>query len=229
MEGNVVFDLDGTLIDSAPDIHGIANRLLLGRGLEPIDLATTRSFIGQGAPSFIAQLRHARGLPEGEQSPLLEEFLASYDDAVELTHPYPGVRAALARLAETDRLGICTNKPLRPCLAVLQHLKLDGVFTAVLGGDSLPVRKPDPRPLRATFAQMGTGPRIYVGDSETDAETARRAEVPFVLYTRGYRKIPVAELPHAAAFDDFLDLPEILKDVQLRAAAGQCGEATPRL
>lgn len=220
MKGNVVFDLDGTLIDSAPDIHGIANRLLLARGLEPIDLATARGFIGQGAPSFITQLRHARGLPESEQAPLLEEFLASYDHAVALTHPYPGVRAALARLAETDRLGVCTNKPLRPCLAVLRHLRLDGVFAAVLGGDSLPVRKPDPRPLLATFAQMGTGPGIYVGDSETDAETAQRAEVPFVLFTRGYRKTPVADLPHAAAFDDFRDLPEIVDEV-LRRPTGR--------
>jgi phosphoglycolate phosphatase len=218
LNGNVVFDLDGTLIDSAPDIHGIANRLLLARGLEPIDLATARGFIGQGAPSFIAQLRQARGLPESEQPSLLEEFLAAYDDAVELTHPYPEVRAALARLAETDRLGVCTNKPLRPCLAVLRHLKLDGVFAAVLGGDSLPVRKPDPRPLLATFAQMGTGPGIYVGDSETDAETAQRAEVPFVLFTRGYRKTPVADLPHAAAFDDFLDLPEIVNEILGRPA-----------
>jgi phosphoglycolate phosphatase len=221
LNGTIVFDLDGTLVDSAPDIQGIANRLLLARGLDPIDLDTTRSFIGQGAPSFIAQLRHARDLPESEQPSLLEEFLAGYDHAVSLTHPYPGVRTALTRLAETDRLGICTNKPLRPCLAVLRHLKLDGIFAAVLGGDSLPVRKPDPHPLLATFAQMGTGPRIYVGDSETDAETALRAAVPFVLFTRGYRKVPVAELPHAAAFDDFLDLPDIVNELRHQAAEGK--------
>lgn len=213
MKGNIVFDLDGTLIDSAPDIHGIANRLLLARGLDPIDLATARAFIGRGAPSFIAQLRQARGISEIEQAQLLEEFLESYEDAVTLTHAYPGVEVALAHLAETHGLGICTNKPLRPCLAVLKHLKLDGFFTAVLGGDSLPVQKPDPRPLLATFAQMGSGRRIYVGDSETDAETARRAEVPFVLFTDGYRKTPVADMRHAAAFDDFQDLPEIVNDV----------------
>jgi phosphoglycolate phosphatase len=213
---NIVFDLDGTLIDSAPDIHAIANRLLTTRDRAPIDLATARGFIGKGAPSFIAQLREALHLPESEQAPMLEEFLASYDDAVTLTHPYPGVEAALSLLARTHRLGICTNKPHRPCLAVLRHLGLDRFFDAVLGGDSLAVRKPDPRPLLATFEQMGAGPNIYVGDSEIDAETAQRAGVPLILFTRGYRKIPVANMPHAAIFDDFADLPKIVNDILAR-------------
>jgi phosphoglycolate phosphatase len=210
---NVVFDLDGTLIDSAPDIHGIANRLLLARGIEPIDLATARGFIGRGAPAFITQLRQACGIPETEQPRLLEEFLESYEEAVTLTRPYPGVEEALTRMARTCRLGICTNKPLRPCLAVLRHLKLEGFFVAVLGGDSLPVRKPDPQPLLATLSQMGPGASIYVGDSEIDSETAQRASVPFILFTSGYRKTPVADLPHTALFDDFLDLPEIMNEV----------------
>jgi phosphoglycolate phosphatase len=213
MAANIVFDLDGTLIDSAPDIHAIANRLLAARDLAPIDLATARGFIGKGAPSFIAQLREALHLPESEQAQMLDEFLASYDDAVTLTRPYPGVETALSVLARTYRLGICTNKPHRPCLAVLRHLGLEGFFEAVIGGDSLSVRKPDPRPLLATVERMGAGPTAYVGDSEVDAETAQRAGVPFVLYTCGYRKTPVSDLPHAAAFDDFGDLPEILAEV----------------
>jgi phosphoglycolate phosphatase len=218
MRANVVFDLDGTLIDSAPDIHGIANRLLLERGVEPIDLATARGFIGQGAPAFVAQLRQARGIAESEQPRLLEEFLESYETAVTLTRPYPGVEEALALLAETSELGICTNKPHRPCLAVLRHLELDRFFAIVLGGDSLPERKPHPRPLLASFEQMGPGQRIYVGDSEIDAETARRAAVPFVLFTEGYRKSPVEDLPHDARFSDFSELPEIVREVLGREA-----------
>jgi phosphoglycolate phosphatase len=210
---NVVFDLDGTLIDSAPDIHAIANRLLAARDLAPIDLATARGFIGKGAPSFVAQLREALHLPESEQAPMLAEFLASYDDAVTLTRPYPGVETALSVLARTHRLGVCTNKPHRPCLAVLRHLGLDRFFATVLGGDSLPVRKPDPRPLLETFARLGPGPRVYVGDSEIDVETAERAGIPLILFSHGYRKTPVAAMPHAATFDDFADLPAILKDV----------------
>jgi phosphoglycolate phosphatase len=218
LNANVVFDLDGTLIDSAPDIHAIANDLLLARGRDPIDLATARGFIGRGAPAFIAQLAQACDLPESEQSQMLKDFLTLYEDAVTLTHPYPGVEEALTRLAASHRLGICTNKPHRPCLAVLRHLGLDRFFAAVLGGDSLPVRKPDPRPLLETFAQLGDGPDIYVGDSETDAETAQRAGVPLILFTRGYRKAPVADIPHAAAFDDFADLREIVTNVLSRRA-----------
>ena len=213
MHANVAFDLDGTLIDSAPDIHAIANGMLQARGLDTIDLETARSFIGRGAPTFIARLAQTCDLPEREQPQLLEDFLALYEDAVTLTVPYPGVEVALTRLAACHRMGICTNKPIGPCRAVLKHLGLDRFFAAVLGGDSLPVRKPDPRPLLETFAQLGDGPNIYVGDSETDAETAQRAGVPLILFTRGYRNTPVADLPHAAAFDDFADLPEIVTDV----------------
>src|SRR6056297_2519181 len=116
----------------------------------------------------------------------------------------------LARLSQDHRLGLCTNKPYRPCLSVLRHLGMEGFFTEILGGDSLPVKKPDPAPLLATYAAMGPGPRVFVGDSEVDAETAARAGVPFVLFTLGYRKSPVADLPHAAAFDDFDALPGII-------------------
>jgi phosphoglycolate phosphatase len=213
VRANIVFDLDGTLIDSAPDIRGIANRLLAERDLDPIDLDTTRRFIGKGAASFIEQLRTARGIPETEQSPMLEEFLAGYDTAVELTQPYPGVEAALELLAREKTLGICTNKPHRPCLAVLRHLDLDRFFTAVLGGDSLAVRKPDPLPLVTTFAEMGSGRRIYVGDSEIDAETAVRAGIPFILFSRGYRKSPIERLPHIAVFDKFEKLPDTVEEV----------------
>lgn len=216
VKANVVFDLDGTLIDSAPDIQGIANRLLVARGLPPIDLATTKRFIGRGASVFVAQLREARELPASEEAGLLADFLADYENAVHLTRPYPGVESALARLAETSNLGICTNKPHHPTLAVIRHLGLDRFFASVLGGDSLAVRKPDPQPLLASFAQLGPGPGIFVGDSETDAETALRARVPFLLFTEGYRKTPVADLPHDVAFDNFLDLPQIIDEVLSR-------------
>ena len=136
----IVFDLDGTLIDSAPDIHGIANTLLADEGLEPIAMAQTRDFIGNGAPVFIERLCGARGIATSKAPELLEKFLAQYDSAVELTKIYPGVVTALETLiSRGHHLGICTNKPIRPTKAVLAHLGLERFFQTVWGGDSLPV------------------------------------------------------------------------------------------
>lgn len=218
MSARIVFDLDGTLIDSAPDLHGIANELLAARGLEGITLQDTRNFIGDGSAVFVARMRDARGIPDNEQASLFEAFMARYDDAVTLTRPYPGAEAALERLSRSHRLGICTNKPYQPCVAVLRHLELDRFFDTVWGGDSLPSRKPDPEPLFAAFDALGDGPRVYVGDSEVDAETARRAGVPFLLYSGGYRKSPVDKLPHTAVFDDFDDL-DALVETHVRGSA----------
>ena len=180
----IVFDLDGTLVDSAPDLQAVANTLLSQRGLTPITLDQTRSFIGQGVVVFVARLRAARNLPDSEQAPLLADFMARYEQAVTLTLIYPHVAETLANLqAAGHRLGLCTNKPLQPALALLRHLKLEHHFTKVVAGDSLPTHKPDPAPLLAAFDMGGTGPDLYVGDSEVDAETAQRAGVPLLLFT----------------------------------------------
>lgn len=207
----IVFDLDGTLIDSAPDIHGIANAILAEAGKDPITLSQARDFIGNGASVFVAKMRKARGLPDSSHEALLAKFISRYDDAVELTKPYPGVEAALQALVEAGHvLGVCTNKPIRPCKLVLTHLGLDRYLQTFWGGDSLPVHKPDPAPLHAAFADLPDGAELYVGDSGVDAETARRAFVPFLLFTEGYRKEPVAVLPHTAAFSDFSQLPKLV-------------------
>lgn len=207
----IVFDLDGTVIDSAPDIRRIANEILSAEGAPPITMAETRSFIGAGVATFVCRMRAARGLPDAAQDRIAAAFLARYETAVELTEPYPGARAALDRLAGAGhRLALCTNKPVGPCRAVLAHLALADLFEAIVGGDSLAVRKPDPAPLHAAFAALGPGRRLYVGDSDVDAETAQRAGVPFLLYTRGYRQSPVDDLCHDAAFDDWADLPALV-------------------
>jgi phosphoglycolate phosphatase len=222
MSARIVFDLDGTLIDSSPDICAIAADLLWAEGLAPLTLDETRGFVGAGAAVFVARMRAARGLPDATQDRLLAAFLARYEDAVTLTRPYPGVAEALPRLgAAGDRLGICTNKPERPARAVLRHLGLAPHFPVLVGGDSLPLRKPDPAPLVAALAGLGDGPCLFVGDSGIDAETARRAGVPFALFTEGYRADPVAALPHAAAFADFTALPGIVAAILPDAGKAQ--------
>lgn len=208
----IVFDLDGTLIDSHPDIHALANRILAPLDLPPLTRAESRSFIGNGASVFVERMRAARSIPETEHARLLSEFLSGYADAHGLTTLYPGVAQALETLARAGhRLGLCTNKPLHPARQVLAHLGIGDRFGILIGGDSLPVRKPDPAPLRAALAGLGEGPAVFVGDSEVDAETAARATVPFLLFTRGYRTTPCTGLTHHAAFDDHAELPVLVE------------------
>lgn len=209
----LIFDLDGTLVDSAPDIHAAANRIFTGKGLDPFPFETVRGFIGNGVGVLVSRLLVSRGLPgTGDlHAEMVGDFINIYEEAVDLTSLYPGVTDALNRLrAAGHPLGICTNKPLRPALAVLRHFGLDGHFAAVIGGDSLPQRKPDPAPLHAAYAALAAPVLLYVGDSEVDAETAQAAGVDFALFTPGYRKSAVEALVHRLAFDDFAALPGLV-------------------
>lgn len=207
----IVFDLDGTLIDSAPDIQNIANTLMEEDGLAPFSLAQAHDFIGNGVAVFVQKMRAARNIPDSQQKDLLARFVARYHSATNLTEIYPGVCEALRELvAEGHVLGVCTNKPMEATQAVLNHLSLNIFFQTVIGGDSLPVSKPDPAPLDAAFDALGEGLTIYVGDSDVDAETASRANVPFILFTEGYRKVPVSALPHEKAFSSFDKLPSLV-------------------
>ena len=204
---SAVFDLDGTLIDSAPDIHAAANAALAEHGLARITLLQTRGFIGHGAAVFFDRVRAELGIDDAMQGPLMEAFLKRYETAVHLTNCYPGAVECLETLKDAGLvLGLCTNKPIRPTRAVLDHLNLARFFDVVLGGDSLEVRKPDPQPLVHCIDGLGGGSTLYVGDSEVDAETADRAGVPFAIYANGYRKAALTDLPHVLAFDQFPDL-----------------------
>lgn len=208
----VVFDLDGTLIDSAPDIRAAANLVLVARGHVPLSLAETHQFIGKGAAHFIAQMCVARGIPADQNADYLEALLRHYVSAVTETTVYPHVLETLAQLRSRGLvLGICTNKPLKPTQSVLARFGLDQLFTAVVAGDSHSVLKPDPLPLQDAIAQCGSGRALFVGDSEIDAETAARAGQPFALFSQGYNNTPLDEIPHSARFDDFRELPEIVE------------------
>jgi phosphoglycolate phosphatase len=209
----IVFDLDGTLIDSAPDIHAAVNRALIAEGLAPLSFAQIKGFVGNGAPVLLSRCLVALGHPgDGPRhESLFRQFLNFYTDAHDLTRLYPNVVPALeSLLVKGHRLGICTNKPILPTRAVLKHFGLDRLFSAVTGGDSFAVRKPDPLPLLETIRALGSHPAVFVGDSEVDAETAKAAALPFFLFTEGYRKSPVEALGPAAVFADHAALPALI-------------------
>lgn len=211
----VIFDLDGTLLDSAPDLHAAALAMLDEAGLPPVTYAQTRNFIGNGVPKLVERLIGAAGGDSDRQTDLLGRFTYHYAlDPVSRTQFYPGVPEALDALAAAGYLmAICTNKPEVPARAVAEHFGLTARMGAIVGGDTLAVRKPDPAPLHHAIRALGRNEVLYVGDSETDADTARAAEVPFALFTEGYRKTPTDGIFHDHRFDRFVELPGIAKTV----------------
>ena len=211
----IIFDLDGTLVDSAPDMHAAANRTLARDGRPPISLVQTRLFIGDGVPRFVERTFEASG-PPLSGNPLaaaVTDFLCDYEkNAAVLTRPYSGVVETLKILkVRGHRLGLCTNKPQVASENLLRDLDLAGFFECVGGGDRYPVRKPDPGHLLGVLAEMDVAPdnAIMVGDNEHDAETARAAKVRFVLVPYGYARAPLAEIPadfQVDRFDDILNI-----------------------
>jgi phosphoglycolate phosphatase len=206
----LIFDLDGTLIDSAPEIHAAANRALASETLPALTFAQIRSFIGNGVGVLLARCLHALGLPDhGPQFERLKTtFLADYETRFSLTTLYPGVPDMLQALARSGHpMAICTNKPQGPTRAVLTHFNLLHHFPVIIGGDTLPTRKPDPAPLHAAHRALHTQHALFIGDSEVDAETAHAAPLPFALFTGGYRTRSIADLAPRLHFDHHKDLP----------------------
>lgn len=221
----VAFDLDGTLVDSAPDLHSHTNRLLAAYGRPPLDLATVTSFVGYGASVLLGRAFAATGaaLDPAELERAVITFRDDYSaEPVELSRPYPGVPEVIAALAARYPLAVCTNKPEGPARAVLAALGLTQ-FRAVIGGDTLPVRKPDPAMLRATADALGVplDGVVFVGDTDVDGATAEAAGVPFLWFTRGYHMAPPGRV--TAAFDDWRWLPELLRPLERGPGASAGG------
>ncbi|WP_170317706.1 HAD-IA family hydrolase [Paroceanicella profunda] len=202
MTANIIFDLDGTLVDSAPSLCAAGNRLVEELGRAPVSVETYKSFVGRGIPRQVeGLLEHTGGVP-GELSVHLARFREIYDEnPLVATRPYDGVAAALERLrAAGHRLGVCTQKPTIPGRRVLGGLGLSAWFDSFTFGDSIAVMKPDPEMIRHTLQDMGPGPVVFVGDSETDSATAANFGCPFVIHEHGYRKRPWQEIAHSAHF-----------------------------
>jgi phosphoglycolate phosphatase len=218
----IVLDLDGTLVYSAPSLAAAGNAMLAEIGRAPLDLPTVIGFVGNGVAKLVERmLRASGGMPPEGEAPHLARFRAIYGaDPLTGTEPYPGVRDSLAALAGAGHgLSVCTQKGTAFAQAILEGLALMPPITGLTGGDSLDVLKPDPRMFWHAADQLPPGPAMMVGDSGTDAATARAAGVPFLLHAGGYCNAPRETLGAWAAFDAFDALPGLVAAI----VAGSAG------
>lgn len=213
----VVFDLDGTLIDSAPDLRLAANHLLAENGRAPLTVGQVIKMVGDGVRKLVERAFAATGdaVSGADLDALGERFLHFYEGhAADLSRPFPGAEAAVAHLhGQGCVLGVCTNKPRQPALEILDALGLGGYIHTVLGGDSLDgIRKPDPRHLLATIERLGATPgeAVMVGDNENDVAVARAAGVPVIAVTFGYARGAPEDLGADLLIDHFDELAEAL-------------------
>ena len=217
----LIFDLDGTLVDTAPDLLGATNAVLAARGRRPIDPSTLRHMVGFGAQRLIGQAMEATGTAASaaEMPELVEIFIDHYrEHLADFSRPFAGVEDTLTRLKDGGaRLAVLTNKPDALTGPLLDRLGLSGYFGAVYGAGRKSYTKPDPRifhdVVNELTARTGGGPAIMIGDSLTDLETARAASVPCVLMSYGYTPVPARDLGADLVLDDFADLPAALQSL----------------
>ncbi len=205
----IVFDLDGTLIDTAPDLARAANVALGAEGRPAVPIESLRGFVGHGGRRLIAEGLEATGgpVPPTRLDALLEIFLAHYSAHIaEDSRPFPGALACLDRLADAGaHLAICTNKREGLARQLFDALDLTARFGAIVGGDTMGVAKPDAAPLLAAIERAG-GTRaraVMVGDTPTDVGAARAADVPVVAVSFGYAKGDPAAMGADALIDHF--------------------------
>ncbi|MDP9413606.1 MAG: phosphoglycolate phosphatase [Pseudomonadota bacterium] len=205
----IAFDLDGTLADTAPDLAHALNLTLIALGRETVEPQLVRRLIGHGARSLLR-----RGLAtSGEASEALVDralpiFIEHYAANIcNGTRAYPGLEAALDALSSAGvALAICTNKPEALTHGLLDALAWNTRFQSIVGGDTLPVRKPDPAPLHEAIARAGAGRAAFVGDSIIDGDTAKAAGVPFIAVSFGFSDRPVEKLGADAVIDSYDEL-----------------------
>jgi phosphoglycolate phosphatase len=218
MAPTLLLDLDGTLIDSVPDIVAAVNRMGRPRGFRPFDRAEVTPMVGDGTRVLLERVFAARGEPfdEAIEAPYIADYTAHSADE---TKPFPGVIETLQRFTDSGwKLAVCTNKPVKATHAVLAALGLAPFVSAIGGGDSFPARKPDPRHLLGTLELAGgsTDAAVMVGDNHNDVRAALAAHVPCIFAAWGYGPLSMAE-GAAAVAERFSDLPEIAEKLLNRA------------
>lgn len=214
LEGwTIAFDLDGTLVETAPDLVGTLNRLLVQQDLPPVPLKSARNLIGHGAVALLKRGFEAAGAhwDEAASPALLKAFLADYlEHIADHSTAYPGSLEALDALAARGAiLCVATNKPTDLAVALFDAIGLSDRFAAICGPQSVSARKPDAAHIRETVLLAGGDPAkaIMVGDSITDLDAARATGVPCILTSFGYTDIPAADLGADAVIAHFSELP----------------------
>ncbi len=215
LEGwTIAFDLDGTLVETAPDICGTLNSLLETEGVAPLPYDQARLLVGRGARVLVQRGFEVAGaeVSEARLDDLVERFVDLYRPRIaELSRPFPGCVDALAALKEAGAiLSVCTNKRTELSVLLLETLGISAWFGAIIGADPGTPRKPDPRHLITAIERAGGDPAraIMIGDGEPDAGAAKAAGVPLVIVDFGYTTIPAAELGGDILISHFSELPE---------------------
>jgi phosphoglycolate phosphatase len=214
----IVFDLDGTLIDSVPDVRAAVNRVLGELGRPSLSLEDIKGMIGEGAQVMLKQvMEKTGGYTVGMEEEYLGRFLETYKaHPADHTVVYPGVFEVLEQLEEDGvSLGLCTNKPSITTLPAVEALGLKKYFKAIVCADMVEHRKPDGRHVLNILERMGADPKsaVMVGDSETDIAAAVDAGLPAVAVSYGYCHVPLDELPCDVLIDSMADLPRALAEI----------------
>ena len=216
----VLFDFDGTLVDSAPDIIAALNRLLGELGHAHVDYHAFRTRAGDGARNLLEQVLTRRGasFTNAELPGLVERLLAHYYEIMtDNTRPYPAVPDILAEIYQSGMaLAVCTNRTQATTDQLLSHFGLARMFSAVLCADTVTAKKPDARHLFEAIERLGAAPErtIMVGDTATDVAAARNAGIKVVAVSYGYSARPAADLGADAILADFAKLPALLAGLE---------------
>ncbi len=213
----LIFDLDGTLVDTAPDLLGALNAILIREGRRPVDHADLRHLVGYGARTMLSEAFKMTGdaMDDARLPSLIDEYIDHYRRHVAVaSRPFPGVDETLAALkARGFKLGVLTNKPQELTDLLLPALDLDRYFDAIHGAGRYSYNKPDARVLHHVAEELGGGPALMIGDSITDVQTARAAKVKVILVSFGYTPEPAHTLGADAVVDHFTDIPAVAAEL----------------
>ncbi len=219
----IVFDLDGTLIDTAPDLIATLNLTLAREGMAPVPYAEARKMIGGGARGMIEKALVAEGRADvkADLDRMFGDFVAHYAAHIaDHSRPFPLLETTLDRLAADGyRLAVCTNKLEWLSVRLLDMLNLTRHFAAICGQDTFGMQKPDPEVLRRTIAKAGGTPdrAIMVGDSGTDVRTARAASLPVIAVTFGYSEVPIETLQPDRLISSYGELAAAIRGIEAAA------------